>query len=278
MAGCGGGDEAAVDPPAGNGSPTAVDLGPVHVHGLGIDPGDGALLIATHTGLFRSPPGAARARRVGESHHDLMGFTVAGPDRYVASGHPDGTGDLPPFLGLIESQDGGRTWESVSLLGEVDFHVLEAVGRRIYGFGSHFETRAATMLVSDDGGRTWAERSPPEALLDLAIDPADADRAVASGEDGLFITRDAGRTWRPLDGPAGLLTWAEPDALYAVAGDGAVSRSQEAGRTFEAVGQIPGQPAAFHGESTDELYAALHEGTVLESRDGGASWRVRSHP
>ncbi len=48
-AGCGGsGEDAAapLQPP---------DSGPVHVHGLGVDPADGALFIATHTGLWRSP-------------------------------------------------------------------------------------------------------------------------------------------------------------------------------------------------------------------------------
>ena len=29
----------------------AADPGPVHVHGLGVNPADGALFIATHTGL-----------------------------------------------------------------------------------------------------------------------------------------------------------------------------------------------------------------------------------
>ena len=70
-----------------------------------------------------------------------MGFTVTGPDRFLGSGHPDGREGLPPFLGLIRSTDAGRTWERVSLLGKRDFHVLEAAGERIYGFGSGFESR-----------------------------------------------------------------------------------------------------------------------------------------
>ncbi len=90
-----------------------------------------------------------------------MGFTVVGPDHFLGSGHPDGRDDLPPFLGLIESTDAARTWEPVSLLGEADFHVLEASGRRVYGFGSDFETREQRFLVSGDGGRTSSVRSRP---------------------------------------------------------------------------------------------------------------------
>jgi hypothetical protein len=35
------------------------DPGPVHVHGLGINPADDALFIATHTGLYRVDEGSA---------------------------------------------------------------------------------------------------------------------------------------------------------------------------------------------------------------------------
>jgi hypothetical protein len=36
---------------------SAADPGPVHVHGLGVNPADGALFIATHTGLYRVDAG-----------------------------------------------------------------------------------------------------------------------------------------------------------------------------------------------------------------------------
>ena len=106
------------------------DVGVIHVHGLGVDPADGTLYAATHSGLFRID-GAGDAERVGEHWHDLMGFTVVGPNRFVASGHPDLRTDLPPLLGLVESDDGGVTWTSRSLLGDADFHALEAVGDRV---------------------------------------------------------------------------------------------------------------------------------------------------
>jgi len=39
---------------------TPQDPGPVHVHGLAINPADGALFIATHKGLYRIGQGSAR--------------------------------------------------------------------------------------------------------------------------------------------------------------------------------------------------------------------------
>ena len=62
---------------------SAADAGPVHVHGLGIDPADKALFIATHTGLFRVGDGQSSAVRVGDSYQDTRGFTVVGENRFL---------------------------------------------------------------------------------------------------------------------------------------------------------------------------------------------------
>ena len=203
VVGCGGDSDDSGQAPSTD-APRVEDPGPIHVHGLGVNPEDGALFVATHTGLFRAGEGERKATRVADRFQDTMGFTVVGPNRFLGSGHPDGREGLPPFLGLIESRDAGRTWRPISLLGKRDFHVLEAAGKRVYGFGSDFETKQAALLVSDDGGRSWEEHAPPEGLISLAIDPEDRDRIVVSGETGLYSSSDAGRGWRPLDGEPAL--------------------------------------------------------------------------
>jgi hypothetical protein len=266
--GCGGeGDSASSGP--------GPDLGgPVHVHGLGLNPGDDALFIATHTGLFRAAEGARRSERVGDRAQDTMGFTVVGPDHFLGSGHPDLREDLPPLLGLIESRDAGATWEPVSLLGEADFHVLEAARNRVYGF----DASGGRLLASRDGGETWARRPPPEPLVSLAIHPVDPRLVVASGEQALYVSRDEGRRWRRIARAGGLLAWPKPSRMYLIAADGRVTRSDGIGKAWREVGDLGGQPAAFESESESELYAALHDGTVKRSADGGESWGVRSRP
>lgn len=276
-AGCGGENEQSG---AGSGStPKVGDPGPIHVHGLGVNPQDGALFIATHTGLFRAAEGEERAKRVAGRYQDTMGFSVVGRDRFLGSGHPDGREGLPPFLGLIESRDAGENWRPVSLQGKRDFHVLEASGSRIYGFGSDFESREADLLVSDDGGRRWVRRPTPEGLLSLAIDPGDRDHVIVSGEKQMYESRDAGRSWRPVgDGDPAMVAWPVRERLFAVANSGAVSLSSDGGREWQEVGQVGGQPAAFESVSARELYVALHNGRVKRSLDAGASWSVRSAP
>jgi hypothetical protein len=268
--GCGGGDD---DQAA---EPRVEDPGPVHVHALGVNPKDDALFIATHTGLFRAAPGEQRSRRVADRYQDTMGFTVVGPDRFLGSGHPDFNKDpdLPPLLGLIESDDAGNSWKPISLLGEADFHVLETSGKRIYAFDSSGER----LMVSVNGGKTWSGRSPPEPLVSLAIDPEDPRHVIASGEVELHESSNEGRRWRPTRGNAGLLEWPATRQLYLLGSDGRVRISTGAGRAWRAIGEIGGEPAAFEAEKGRELYSALHNGTIKRSDDGGQSWQVRSQP
>ena len=284
FSGCGGGDdedEAAPAPQGDSSGPTVEDPGPVHVHGLGINPKDGALFVATHTGLFRAPEGEPTAKRVADRWQDTMGFTVVGPDEFLGSGHPDGREKLPPYLGLIRSRDAGKTWREVSLMGKSDFHVLEAAGSRVYGFGSNYETRSPEFRVSDDGGKSWDKRTPPGGIISLAIAPGDPEEVVAAVEggsvpNGLYASDDAARRWRPLSDKVGLIVWVE-DALFLVDGEGVVARSGDGGRSVDEVGEIGGHPAAFEAAGGD-LLAALHDGTVKLSSDGGQSWTVRSEP
>jgi photosystem II stability/assembly factor-like uncharacterized protein len=186
--------------------------------------------------------------------------------------------DLPPLLGLIESRDAGKTWNPVSLLGDADFHVLRFSGERVYGYdASH-----SRLMVSADRGRTWEERHAPGQLVDLAIDPADSKHVIASsvGElvEGLYESRNAGETWRLAGGPAGLLGWPERGPLYILDLSGEVFTSPQVARSLHHVGAIGGQPAAFLAHTSNELYAALHDGTIKRSTDGGKTWEVHSTP
>ncbi len=271
LAACG--DESTVESSEPRSTPETANVH--HIHGLGVGSRSGDLYVATHSGLFVAAEGEQQLQRVGDSEQDIMGFSVVGPDHFIGSGHPapDDTAS-PPNLGLIESRDGGQTWANVSLHGEADFHVLQSSAERIYGY----DGTQGRLMVSSDGGRRWTQRTPPAAIFDLAIDPADSDRIVASTERGIFSSADAGESWRPLrDDIAGLLAWPAADRLYLVDGQGQVQQSGDGGRQWQPTGSIGGQPAAFIAEKS-ELYAALTDGTIKRSTDGGATWTVRAAP
>ena len=271
LGGCG--DEREPTAPATD-APAAEAEG-AHIHGLGVDPADRSLVIATHAGLFRAGDGQPRAQRVGSNAQDTMGFTVVGPNRFLGSGHPDIEGlneGKPPHLGLIESRDAGERWRTISLSGAADFHVLRAAGPRVYGFNS----QDGRLMVSSDRGRSWTRRTPPGPLLDLAMQPRRSGAIVAATEDGLYASPDSGSGWRPLaSGLTGLLAWPATDRLVLVSPSGSVHLSGDGGRSWAEVGNIGGQPAALASDGRD-LYVALHTNEVKVSRDGGRGWQPRA--
>jgi hypothetical protein len=256
----------------------ATDPGPIHVHGLGINPKDGSLFIATHTGLWRTAVDETKAERVGTHQQDTMGFTIIGADLFLGSGHPDQEQyrdeGLPPLLGLIESTDGGDSWQPISLLGKADFHVLRSKGNRIYGFDSTNER----LMFSRDAGRTWTERRPPAPLFDMAVNPSNLSVLIASGEAGLWKSANEGDTWTFGGEGIGLLAWPVIERLYFVTTAGEVRMSADGGEGWTTAGEVGGEPASLLAQTARELYVALHDGTVKRSLDGGRTWAIRSTP
>ncbi len=249
---------------------TAPGAGLEHVHGLGIDPGDGTLYAATHFGLFRIPENG-EARRVGDSYQDTMGFTVVGAEHFLGSGHPDLQDvELPPLLGLIESTDGGRRWEPISLLGEADFHALVARHGLVYGYDATNER----FMVSSDR-RSWESRSSPPGLVSFAVDPTDADHILATTTAGLIASADGGRAWDAVAAPPlALVSWAADGKLAAVGPGGLVFVSNDGGASWAAVGELPGSPEAFLAIDGRAFVAAVTEKGLYRSRDGGVTWKL----
>lgn len=256
--------------------PAEEDPGLVHVHGLGVNPADGLVYAATHFGLWRLPD-EGQAERVGDYAYDFMGFTVVGPDHFQASGHPTLVEDLPPLLGLIESTDGGQTWESRSLLGDADFHALRVAHDRVYGWNSS----NGSFMVSEVSERAeeWERRSTTP-VFDFVVDPDDPDGVVASVSESfddvrLMRSSDGGRSWSAMDAPpVARLAWETADRLWGIGMDGSVWRSRDGGQEWDDVGgRVDGRPEAFL-DAGESLFAAAG-GAILQSRDDGQTWDVR---
>lgn len=255
------------DPGDANGSAGSAGdgLAATHVHSLAVDADTAALLIATHDGLFSLD---GQLQRVGRLRDDLMGFDIAQRSSYVASGHPSSPeAGGSPHLGLIASEDGGESWETVSLEGEADFHALAAQGPRIYGYNG----LTGELLRSDDRARSWEATDQIGAVIDLAIDPDDSGRVIASTDEGLFVTEDAGESWESFRGPPGLVTWTS-SGIYVFDAFGKVLSAGDETQTLEPVGRPGPVPVAVAG-SGDRLYLATEQSEIQESSDGGGSWR-----
>ena len=237
-----------------------------HVHGLGINPADGALYVAGHYGVFRIEDGTAE--RVADRWQDTMAFTVDGPDTFLASGHPDLREDLPPHLGLIESTDAGETWKHLSLQGEADFHALEVVGDRIYGYDA---TSGRLMTTTD---RTTWKTIATGPYVDLAAQPSRPDRVLATSQDGTVFEVQLDGTVRPVAGAPELvmIDSTASGLLGGITTSGEVYSASAVTDSWKKAGQILGPPAAL-AVADDAWYVATDE-AILSSQDDGATWDV----
>jgi hypothetical protein len=254
------------------------------VGSVDVNPSDDSLWFSTNTGLFRVEAGAGRPERVtgrlttdsgaGDISEQLV-IRFRGPDDLIASGHPPAGAALPAALGMIASEDAGRTWTGLSEVGRADFHAIQVAGDVIVA-GRYGE---AAVSVSTDAGRSFEDRTPPAPLVDLEVDPGNPDRWIGSTAEGVVTSGDQGRSWRQVEPvPNARFSWPAGGTLYRVDPGGAVKRSADGGRSWEDRGSTGGEPQAMFAESDEHLFVALIDGTIKESRDGGESWTDRVAP
>jgi hypothetical protein len=268
LSGCGDSDSPA--PPGAPNAAQETELG--HVHGLGVDPGDGTLYVASHFGVFRVAENGTR-ERVADRWQDTMGFAVVGPGHFLGSGHPDLREDLPSSLGLIESTDGARTWEAVSLLGEADLHAIEPVGERIYAYDSHTGSLITTTNRTD-----W-ETITSQPLYDLAANPEAPETVYATTNQGVLVASTEGENPVAVDRAPALtgMDWQPGGPLVGIGPDGTVLVSEDpATGTWRQAGALDG-PAEAVDAVAGRWHAATERG-VFESTDDGKTWHpVISH-
>jgi len=247
LAACGSGPGAA--PGTGADQKTAAQSGGLpgeHVHGVARDPGDGTVYLATHEGLFRYDKGTPV--RVGPVV-DWMGFSIAGPGHFYASGHPGDGVDLPAPVGLMESTDAGKTWKVRSLGGESDFHALTSSSRGVLGYDG--------VLRSTADERTWTKLAISAEPTSLAAAP-DGSRILATTASSVLLSSDQGATWAPLTTapPLLLAAWADKTTATGVTTTGHLAVTTNAGATWTT--------GTARVDSAQAISASRAEGGTLE--------------
>jgi hypothetical protein len=171
----------------------------------------------------------------------------------------------PPLLGLVESNDAGRTWKTLSLRGSADFHALRVVDGLIFGFNSS----TSQFVVSADG-RNWEVRSAI-TLFDFAVSHEDRNLVVATTNSGVMVSHDGGTTWSESREPAvSLLSWTE-GAFWGLRPDGALYHSPD-GLQWHEVGAFSGGPGAAFLATPRAFYLATHDASIYVSQDIGRTW------
>lgn len=242
-----------------------------HIHGVAFGAADD-LILATHYGVFAVDPDG-QARLISEPD-DFMGFTRAGADQLIASGHPAGGGNM----GVLTSSDGGAEWSHLAdgVSGPVDFHAMSvspADPEVVYGlFGG--------IQVSRDGGKTWTISGPaPADTIDLAAAPDDPATLYAGTMDGLMVSTDFGASWTRSGTEGAPVTAVESAGsgnVYAFFAGGGLFR-RNGGGTWTALPEDFGQRVILHlaidGDTPNRMVAVTDASAVLISEDAGKSWR-----
>ena len=155
---------------------------------------------------------------------------------------------------LYRTDDAGGTWAEVPETG--NWQVIAAAGADVW---------AATLtgvIRSADGGRTWTATGLPSRVT-----------ALTAGPGGLLAARWDGTTLILADGRPPSAGPRYPAGVWALAGGLAATVSGLA----DATGPRPGlgrREVTALVASGSTLYAGLASGPVVESTDGGATWRT----
>ncbi len=240
-----------------------------HVHAIEADARASTLLVGAHDGIYRLKDDGV-LERVSQVRHDFMALTTAPGGVLYASGHPAQGGNL----GLLRSDDGGRTWAKVSdgMAGPVDFHQLAVSpsdARVLYGVFKGLQRSA-------DGGQSWERIGEvPESLFHLAVSSVNPDRLYAATRQGLLRSDDRGRSWLPAHSAQAPATYVHADAGRVVAfivGQGLITQSETAS-DWEPLASPFGGQVPIDMEQVGERQVALTNALkLLNSRDGGSTW------
>lgn len=234
-----------------------------HIHGIAVT--DDQVLIGAHYGVFSVAPDGEVAP-YGDRRSDTMALATV-DDRLLASGHPNiDERDAPVNAGLLLSEDGAQTWQTIALAGEADFHALDGSATRTWGLDS-----VTGRLLTSVDNRSWTPVAV-QPFLDIAVDPTDDSRVFATTDEGAVMRVSLQGDVEPVVGAplAGLIATQPNGDLWALGPDGQFWRSTDTGANWQQQGAVSGQPEALT-ITTDAVYAATTTG-LYKSDDSGQSF------
>lgn len=258
-----------------------------HVHGLSYSADGKQLMVPSHHGLAVYS-GGKWAKAPGPQH-DYMGFSAT-KDHFYSSGHPaPGSGFANP-LGLMRSNDGGKSWVKLALERESDFHLLAtsySTGA-IYVYNPAPNSRMKTpgFYYTLNNGIAWNQARASgfsDEPTSLAVHPSDPKVVVIASKSGFYLSTDSGDSFRVITkGAQALAALFDLDGehlwLSSYAGTPALARANlTTGAknavtlpplTRDAVANIAQNPM-----SRNEYAIATFERNVYVTQDSGGTWR-----
>lgn len=234
-----------------------------HVHSVATD-GE-QFYLASHHGLFVLSGDSWSLR--GEDM-DLMGFSIS-EGIFYGSGHPGPGQNFPDPLGILVSDDGGRSWNADVLTGEVDFHLLKVSGDTMVGVAANY----GIVIGSVDKGQSWFNIDIP-ALTSLDLNPANSNELLVASEGALLRSSEVGKQLQPVETPTPvkLIEWSDDGIFYATETE--IYVSPATGGSFTALSQEFQNISALAAE-TGSIIVMDNQGVHI-SKDNGATFDLFS--
>ena len=213
---------------------------------------------------------------------------VAAPARssvfaYVVGSTEDG---ISPYVKLLESADGGKTWHdhSASLPADaIPPLAIEPTRPGAMYLAGYWKT-----YRSLDGAASWQQVGPAGPPIaagpgGVVIAGRPSSLVTARGPSpGVFKSLDGGTTWAPVASPGFASAFSvgpSPSKIYAAVGGPGVMASGNGGQSWQAANlgltatsilAAAGDP---HGSGTLYIAAADATSAYYKSRNGGGRWR-----
>lgn len=172
------------------------------LHGLSFSSDGTKLVAAVHDGLREYNDGKWTTPD-GEKN-DYMGYSPI-KNGFYSSGHPGPTSSLKNPLGIVKSQDNGKTIDVVDLHGEVDFHSLtvgyETEDLYVYTPEPNSKMKEAGFYYSKDKAKSWNEMAlngltgNPRTFI---AHPTQKGVVVIGTDKGLYLSNDYGESFQLL--------------------------------------------------------------------------------
>lgn len=257
-----------------------------HIHGLGYTSDGKELLVPAHDGLRIYKDGLWTVPEEGKKH-DYMGFSMV-KEGFYSSGHPAPNSDLANPLGIVKSEDQGKSLEKLDLYSEVDFHGM-TVGyetKEIYVFNPSENSRMEQpgFYYSTDDTQTWKKsllQGIEGQAASLAAHPTKEGVVAIGTNKGAFLSDDHGNRFEKiprLDNISAISFDRENNLLAATQADGVkLFRIELPDREVSEldIPTLEGDSIAYvkqNPKNKDELVFATTAKDIYFTHDGGETW------
>jgi hypothetical protein len=260
-----------------------------HIHGLGYAGNNNKLYLATHDGLVRYSDN--KWYTITKNKHDYMGFQAVDTGFY-SSGHPEPGSALKNPLGLIKSNDEGKSFEKLAFYGETDFHYLAAGFRShmIYAINETPNSQLGTgLFYSNDEGKTWEQSNmqgfSASSIGNMATHPTKSNIIGISTDKGLYFSDNNGDRFKFISKavPVTFLEFGEDSMLYfAMDKDYPALYKQDLATENETKLTIPDEinsqnPIMFiasNPKNRDEITVITYKNDIYQTKNKGGTWEA----